>query len=86
MPPIVRVWRCPRCGRTRPGATSDARNPVCRYDLAEMQLSRGGRPDSQGFAGRRNGDHNVPPSAGGKPAGFKKRRRKKSFPGNNQQP
>ncbi|MBI4493756.1 MAG: hypothetical protein HY690_13270 [Chloroflexi bacterium] len=68
------MWRCPRCGRTRPGATADARNPVCRYDLAEMQLARSVYPDNQGPMGSRDGNRN---GAAPKLPGFKKRRRKK---------
>jgi hypothetical protein len=51
-----RVWKCPTCGRTRPGAMATNTGPICRYDLSEMRLvtvvgfspGRGGG----GFGGR----------------------------------
>lgn len=33
-----RVWKCPTCGRTRPGAMATTSGPICRYDLSEMKL------------------------------------------------
>lgn len=35
-----RMWLCPRCGRTRPGAGMDVSRPRCRYDLEEMRLAK----------------------------------------------
>jgi ribosomal protein L37AE/L43A len=37
--PMQRVWKCPSCGRTRPGAGADARAPLCRQDLSEMRIA-----------------------------------------------
>ena len=36
---LQRVWKCPSCGRTRPGAGADARAPLCRNDLSEMRIA-----------------------------------------------